>query len=287
MCSSDLAAGSAGDFLYRFGDPARYGAGSAPAVKANWEDAGNGHKQIGASNHVQWIKPGLPGAGHFLVFNNDQYLFQRTPQSYVLEINPYLSASGTDTGAYVGPPSAGYSTWTFDKDTHKSDQQLSRQVTWKYGSVGNLVLFSHYGSSAQRLPNGNTLICATTRGYLAEVTATGEVVWEFVSPVTETGVIRALGDCLPMTNAVPRALRYGPDFAGLAGQSLIPGPLLTDTAAVTTGTARLVNLSTRVAVGGPAGTPITGFVLGGSGSRSLVLRAVGPDRKSTRLNSSH
>lgn len=42
------------------------------------------------------------------------------------------------------------------------------------------------------------------------------------------------------------------------------------------GTARLVNLATRVQVGGSAGTPILGFVTGGSGSKNLVLRAVGP-----------
>jgi hypothetical protein len=270
------AASSAGDFLYRFGDPARYGAGSAPSVKVNWEDATNGNKQIGASNNIQWIKPGLPGAGHFLIFNNNQYLFQRTAQSYVFEINPHLNAAGADTGTYVAPPAAGYTTWSFDKDTHKSDQQLSKQVIWKYSSVGNLVLFSHYGSSAQRLPNGNTLICATTRGYLAEVTTTGEVVWEFVNPVTATGVVPAIGDCLPMTNAVPRALRYGADFAGFTGRNLNPGALLTDTGTVTTATARLVNISTRVALGGAAGTPISGFVLSGNGQRTLLARAVGP-----------
>jgi hypothetical protein len=42
------------------------------------------------------------------------------------------------------------------------------------------------------------------------------------------------------------------------------------------GTARLVNIATRVAVGGPAGTPIPGFVIGGTGARNMVLRAVGP-----------
>ncbi|MBI5691125.1 MAG: metallophosphoesterase [Verrucomicrobia bacterium] len=40
--------------------------------------------------------------------------------------------------------------------------------------------------------------------------------------------------------------------------------------------ARLVNLATRVAVGGAAGTPIPGFVLGGAGTKQVLLRAVGP-----------
>ena len=218
-----LAATSAGDFLYRFGDPARYAQGSAPSVNVNWEDATNGNKQIGASNNVQWIGAGLTGAGHFLVFNNNQYLFQRTAQSYVFEINPFLNSSGVDTGNYVNPPDAGYATWSFDKDTHKSAQKLSNQVVWKYGSVGNLTLFSHFGSSAQRLPNGNTLICATTEGYMVEVTAAGQVVWEYINPVTADGVVTDIGDRLPMTNAAPRAYRYGTGFAGFQGHDMTPG----------------------------------------------------------------
>lgn len=42
------------------------------------------------------------------------------------------------------------------------------------------------------------------------------------------------------------------------------------------GTARLVNISSRSALGGVAGTPIVGFVLGGSGSQPVLVRAAGP-----------
>ena len=42
------------------------------------------------------------------------------------------------------------------------------------------------------------------------------------------------------------------------------------------GTARLVNIATRAAVGGAAGTPIPGFVLSGGGTKSIIVRAVGP-----------
>jgi hypothetical protein len=217
------AATSAGDFLYRFGDPARYGQGNPPSVKSNWESATSGNKQIGASNHVQWIDAELPGAGHLLVFNNNQYLFQRTAQSYVFEINPFMNSSGIDTGGYVNPPSAGYVTWTFDKDTQKENQQLSKQVVWKYGSTSNLTLFSHFGSSAQRLPNGNTLICSTTEGYMVEVTSAGQVVWEYICPVTGSGIAEVIGDDLPMTNAAPRVYRYGSDFAGFRDKDMTPG----------------------------------------------------------------
>jgi hypothetical protein len=42
------------------------------------------------------------------------------------------------------------------------------------------------------------------------------------------------------------------------------------------GTARIVNLATRTLVGGVAGTPIAGFVIGGTGAKRMLVRAVGP-----------
>lgn len=221
------AATSAGDFLYRFGDPARYSQGNPPSVGTNWETATAGNKQIGGSSNVQWIASGLSGAGRLLVFNNNQYVYQRSPQSYVFEINPCLNSSGVDTGAYVNPPAAGYNTWTFEKDTMNSNQSLSKQVVAKYGTTGNLTLFSHFGSSAQRLPNGNTLICASTEGYFLEVDSGGGVVWEYINPVTASGIATALGDRLPMTNAVPRATRYLSSFAGFQGHDLTAGATIT------------------------------------------------------------
>ena len=133
------------------------------------------------------------------------------------EINPFLNSSGTQGSTYVNPPGAGYTTWSFNKDTMKANQLLSNQVVWKYGSVSNLTLFSPFGSSAQRLPNGNTLICATTVGYIMEVTSSGDVVWEYINPITKSGTKTALGDRLPMTNQVNRARRYAysdPAFSG-------------------------------------------------------------------------
>ncbi len=42
------------------------------------------------------------------------------------------------------------------------------------------------------------------------------------------------------------------------------------------GTARLGNLAARARVGGAAGTPIVGFVIGGTGTKRMLARAVGP-----------
>jgi hypothetical protein len=225
------AAGAAGDFLYRFGDPARYAQGDPPRVLENWDTATTGHKQMGGSHDAQWVRSGLPGAGCIMVFDNGQYLFQRTPQSSVLVVNPFLDAGGRDTGRYVNPPDAGYRRETYDKDTHNEPRQISRQVVWSFRSVNSHGFFSHIGSSAQRLPNGNTLICSDTEGHFFEVTPEGALAWEYINPVTRNGAVKVLADVLPMTNSVFRAYRYAADDPALKGRDLTPSGTITERAA--------------------------------------------------------
>jgi len=225
------AASPAGDFLYRFGDPARYAQGDPPKVLENWDSATSGHKQMGGSHDVSWIPAGLPGAGHLMVFNNGQYLYQRTPQSSVLEINPFLDANGNDTGKYVNPPDAGYRRESYDKDTHNQPRQISKQVVWSYQSVNSHGFFSHIGSSGQRLPNGGTFVCSDTEGHFFEITADGKLAWEYINPVTRDGAVKTLGDVLPMANSAFRAYRYATNHPAFKGRDLKPEGTITDRAA--------------------------------------------------------
>lgn len=224
------AAGPAGDFLYRFGDPARYAQGDPPRVLENWDSATSGHKQMGGSHDAHWIQPGLPGAGHLMVFNNGQYLYQRTPGSSILEINPFLDATGRDTGKYVNPPDAGYRREIYDHDTHNQPRQISNHVVWSYRSVNSHGFFSHIGSSGQRLPNGNTFICSDTEGHFFEITTKGELAWEYINPVTRDGAVKVLGDQLPMTNSAFRAYRYAADHPAFQGRDLTPKGTITERA---------------------------------------------------------
>lgn len=217
-----LAASSKGDFLYRFGDPAKYGQGDPPSILDNWEKATNGHKQIGGSHNIQWIKPGLQGAGNFLIFNNGQNLFELTGQSYIFEINPYLNSAGTNTGVYVNPPTAGYNVVSSpDKDLMKEKKNISKQVVWSFSSKNNGNFFSTIGSGTQRLPNGNTLICSDVNGHIFEVCPKDtSVVWEYIIPTTKNGIKKVLSDNYPMFNSAFRAYRYSADYPGLKGRDL-------------------------------------------------------------------
>ncbi len=228
------AATSKGDFLYRYGDPARYKAGTAPSIPLNWTAASTGHKQIGGAHDIHWIRPGLPGAGNFLVFNNGQYLNELTNQSYADEINPYLDSSGATKTTFVDPPTAGYTTYTPPKDTAKPTANISKQRVWRFGAKSPQGMSSNIGGSVQRLPNGNTLICSDTEGHFIEVTSGLELVWEYISPLmrdSTTGAVSAakiMGDNLPMVNSVFRAYRYAADDAAFAGRTLNPTGLITD-----------------------------------------------------------
>jgi hypothetical protein len=224
------AAGPAGDFLYRFGDPARYQQGDPPKVMENWDSATSGHKQMGGAHDVHWIHAGLPGAGHLMIFNNGQYLYQRTPQSSALEINPFLDESGRDTGKYVNPPDAGYRREIYDHDTHNQPRQISKQIVWSYRSVNSHGFFSHIGSSAQRLPNGGVFICSDTEGHFFEITAKGELAWEYINPVTRDGAVKTLGDALPMVNSAFRAYRIAAEHPALKGRDLTPKGTITERA---------------------------------------------------------
>ena len=55
-------------------------------------------------------------------------------------------------------------------------------VVWQYADEMVNAFYTAFMGNAQRLPNGNTHITESATGRLFEVTAAGEVVWEYVIP---------------------------------------------------------------------------------------------------------
>lgn len=56
------------------------------------------------------------------------------------------------------------------------------QITWDYTDPTPISFFSPFMGSAERLWNGNTLICESAFGRLFEVTPDGTLVWEYLIP---------------------------------------------------------------------------------------------------------
>lgn len=88
--------------------------------------------------------------------------------------------------------------------------ESSAEIIWEYGDDNNEVpFFSDHISSAQRLENGNTLICVGTEGTFFEINPQGDLVWEYTHPY---GVTTPKGET---RGDVFRAERYVIDAAVL------------------------------------------------------------------------
>lgn len=81
---------------------------------------------------------------------------------------------------------------------------LTEEIVWEYRADPKENFFSPYISGAQRLPNGNTLICEGQKSHLFEVTPDKEIVWDFVSTLHE--------ETPAMSRTIYRCLRYSPEY---------------------------------------------------------------------------
>jgi hypothetical protein len=112
----------------------------------------------------------------------------------------------------------------FDNGTHRINHPIpysrvievdpaTKQIVWLYQERRVFDFFSPYISNAQRLPNGNTLICEGSFGRLFEVTRDGLIVWEYVNPF----FARPAGQLdVPAQNSVFRAYRYSAEEIAMA-----------------------------------------------------------------------
>jgi len=81
----------------------------------------------------------------------------------------------------------------FDNGTHRAYSRVieinpvNGQIVWEYKAEPPEGFHSRYEGNAQRLANGNTLICESRKGRAFEVTPEGEIVWEFFGPEIKEG----------------------------------------------------------------------------------------------------
>jgi hypothetical protein len=164
--------GKGGDLLYRWGNPQTYRVGVE-------ED-----QQLFKPHDANWIESGYPGEGNILIFNNQRILEDELKYSTVDEIKLPVDLNGDyyKIGAAYGPTSP----------------------TWIYQAENPLDFYSRHLSGAQRLPNGNTLICEGGDGRFFEVTSEKGIVWEY-----------KITNPYGFPNHVYDIYRYSPDYSGI------------------------------------------------------------------------
>ena len=125
-----------GDLLYRWGNPRMYGLGAK-------ED-----QQLFYQHQPDWIRPGLPGAGHVTIFNNGSKRPGKEYSSIEALVLPFDPQRGFTRDA--GQPC------------------LPEKPAWSYSDPESF--FSFFISGCHRLPNGNTLVCSGKQGRFFELT---------------------------------------------------------------------------------------------------------------------
>ncbi|MBN1280391.1 MAG: aryl-sulfate sulfotransferase [Candidatus Thermoplasmatota archaeon] len=142
--------GKGGDLLYRWGNPQAYNRGEPV------------DQQLFGQHDATWIDPGLPGEGHILIFNNGVNR-PGTHYSSVDEIIPPVDQNGS----YALAAGSAYGPETY---------------TWRYTGTPVTSFYALRVSGAERLLNGNTLICDGFHGTFFEVTPAGSTVWQYINP---------------------------------------------------------------------------------------------------------
>ena len=178
--------GKGGDILYRWGNPESY-------------QFGNSESQTLFSQHYpHWIPEGLNDAGKLMIFSNGNS----------------IRFSAVDI---ITPPTTSPGFYTFNSTTGYGPSETD----WTYTDPDPSNFFSSILSSAQRLPNGNTLICDGDSGYFFELDKNENKVWEYINPDTTNGILNQ-GDA-PTGNFVFRAHKFSLDYAAFNGRDLTPG----------------------------------------------------------------
>jgi hypothetical protein len=164
--------GRGGDLLYRWGNPQAYRAGPKK------------DQRLFSPHGAHWIPRGLPGAAHVLVFNNGV----GRPGSDFSSVDEIVLPVDAE-GRYLRKPGSGYGP---DKPV------------WSFTAPVKTEFFAPLLSSAQRLPNGDTMICDGVSGTLFEVTSDQQVVWKQKSSSIVASEPGGLGPPKGRVAAVPR-----------------------------------------------------------------------------------
>ncbi|MCF6223687.1 MAG: aryl-sulfate sulfotransferase [Flavobacteriaceae bacterium] len=187
--NSGGARGKGGDFLYRWGNPIAYKAGTVDDQK------------LYGQHLPYWIPKGLTDEDKIMIFNNG---FNRNIDFSSVDI---ISAPQSQPGDYI---------------ITSGEKIGPDNVDWSYTDpVDQTLFFSKIMSNAQRLPNGNTLISEGTKGQFFEIDSDNNIIWKYIIPISPSGIL-SQGDA-PDPSRVFRVTKYSIDDVAFTEKDMSPG----------------------------------------------------------------
>ncbi len=185
--------GVGGDLMWRWGNPAGYQQGTI-------ED-----QKLFLQHDSKWVEEGYLDEGKISVFNNGGDLSDVF--SFVHLISPVFS-----NGAYQ----------------KEANTFLPNDFEWSWnGIIMGDTVYEPSKSGVISLPNGNLVLCETSKGRVSEITKTGEHLMTYINPVGN--IIYSQYDEIDV-NANPtfRAEKYPKDHPAFDGRDMSPQGIIED-----------------------------------------------------------
>jgi hypothetical protein len=188
--------GMGGDLLFRWGNPRAYQQGTVQ------------DQMFFVQHDARWVETAYPDEGKITVFNNGQ----NRPDGNYSSVDA-IEAVMDDEGHYTKTSAGTY---------------LPESLSWQYKAENPQSFYSSSISGAEQMPNGNLLICEGGSGHFFEADFDGNLLWEYINPVSINGPLEQgeqPGGEPPNGNPnnVFRIKRYTADYEGLQNYDLSPG----------------------------------------------------------------
>jgi hypothetical protein len=185
--------GKGGNLIYRWGNPAAYQMGSLE------------NKELFFQHDVKWVDPNASSDsndfGLLSLYNNR--VDERFSSIHTLQTDyDPISGSYSFIDGIFAP--------------------IDFEVSVIHPDTSSFAVSSGL-SSAQFLPNGNTLTLSGRWGYAFELNAINELVWEYRVPLRGGSPIEQGTELSINNNITFRIDRYPLDFPGFNGRELVPG----------------------------------------------------------------
>ncbi len=180
-----------GDFLWRWGNSQVYGQGD------------NSNQKLFFQHDPKWVSAGYLDEGKITVFNNQNN--DPTIESSIHLITPeIINSEYTKTNSVFNPQA---SEWSWN------------------GSIRGNTVIERIQSGTHSLPNGNLMICESSRGRISEITKSGTLLWSYANP--DGDILYDQFDIITLSgNTIFRGEKYPENYIGFNGKDLTPSGII-------------------------------------------------------------